>query len=1228
MSTVQIRANLLGTLTIYRGQEQLDFSGSTSARALLAFLLLNRAHPQSRNRLAGLFWPNMDETRSRRALTQALWRIRNLLPDHLTTDAHNVHIPVAPSLLIDVEEFESLAGAYSPFEIASQEEKLANTQTLCQAVELYRGDLLDGLYEDWVLVERERLRELFLRTLDGLIDLEKTRGDYARALDYALRLAQSDPYREAAHREVMRLYYALDRPEAALTQYETCCRILEEEFGLEVDKPTRALAQEIAMRVPDAQVPYLPKIVSPIAPWSLDDSRPAQLPLIGRDDDREAIVHLLEDAIRGFGGLVLVEGEAGIGKTRLMTEIGRDAEWRGMQSLWGRNLEGDISSPYAAIIEALSSGLTSLRINQLSQLIEEIWFRVLLPLIPKLKDELKFLTPAPPLDPAQDHARLVQAFAKILTAWGQITPLLIVVDDLHWSSEDSIDLLITLVSHLQSARIVLVGTYRREDAQIRNTLWDRLGLLARSAGQQRIILKRLTSHAAAEMIRRSLGVIEAVPLFEQRLYKETQGNPLFILETLRALHDEGLLSQDEVGNWHTPWDETTSDYKELPLPQAVERTIATRLSRLSDDEYTVLSAAAVLGRDFNFSLLSSTAGMEITQVLSIANTLVRRRFLEETPHAYQFSHDKIRQVSYEVIHQQDRQRLHRQAGDSLQALQADQLDQLEMLAHHFYEAQAWDLAATYNRRAGDRARLLFANIEASMYFSRALDALANIPDEAHFNSQFELHIAREAVYALLGEREAQKTDLVALDALLENPKVATPERRLIVALCWTAYWEAISDYPSALDAVCRAAEQAKLSGDKQSEQQAYLKWGQMLCHHGEYTQSRQHLETAYQLSVEIQSPLAQAISLNALGVVFFNSGKYDATIEYSLRALDVGQPTDDQTMLANIHSNLGGVYHYMADFPAAIEHYLHALDLRRSIGDRRFEASSLYNLAITYSDSGDLVAARQNLEQVCDITRDIGDRRVEGYGWVFLGLVLEEMGELEDARDAYLKGLALRREVGLHAMANDPLAGLARVATAEGKHNEAIEYAHQVLDWIEEQGYEGIGDPLLAYVGAYRALLKAGETEKGIAALQDAYTLLMEFADNISDPEQRRAYLHDIDPGRSIWNDYQQYIVGETAQREQVCLARAEAPMGRALQDEEFITITWTLKSPQDGDVEGKSARRQHRLLRLMEEAKTHGAAPTVDDLASALKVSDRTIKRDLAALRNAGRDVETRGSA
>jgi len=152
MSSTQIRANLFGSFTLYRGENQLDILGSASARALLAYLLLHRGQPQSRLRIAGIFWPDMDEARSRRSLTQALWRIRNVLPELIDSDAQLIQISESADLWTDIDTFEKLAGE-------SADPAGLDALALQQAIELYRGDLLEGIYDDWVFMPRERLRE-------------------------------------------------------------------------------------------------------------------------------------------------------------------------------------------------------------------------------------------------------------------------------------------------------------------------------------------------------------------------------------------------------------------------------------------------------------------------------------------------------------------------------------------------------------------------------------------------------------------------------------------------------------------------------------------------------------------------------------------------------------------------------------------------------------------------------------------------------------------------------------------------------------------------------------------------------------------------------------------------------------------------------------------------------------------------------------------------------------
>ncbi|MFQ5611638.1 MAG: hypothetical protein ACE5H9_05850 [Anaerolineae bacterium] len=244
--------------------------------------------------------------------------------------------------------------------------------------------------------------------------------------------------------------------------------------------------------------------------------------------------------------------------------------------------------------------------------------------------------------------------------------------------------------------------------------------LDQADGRRRLLLDRLSAAETAELVQRGLGLASRAPLFEKRLYRESAGNPLFLLETLRALHDEGLLYQDEAGAWSTPWDDTTVDYAELPLAPALQQVIAGRLDRLSPASRALLNAAAVLGDDFDFRLLRRTGHADSQAALAGVQNLLRSGLLVEKETAYRFTHDKIRQVAYGQIPGPDRLRLHRRAGEALEKAGADQVD---ALAHHFTRGQTWPKAVAYSLQAAERAKAVYAWRAAAEYCDRALQIL-------------------------------------------------------------------------------------------------------------------------------------------------------------------------------------------------------------------------------------------------------------------------------------------------------------------------------------------------------------------------------------------------------------------------------------------------------------------------------------------------------------------------
>jgi DNA-binding SARP family transcriptional activator len=360
------------------------------ARDLLAYLITFRHRPHPRSVLVGILWPQLPEAKARRRLSDILWRIRRVVGESVAADDERIWLIVDRALWLDVDDFVAHT------EIVQTQEPITSEEIhqLRQAVDLYRGDFLDGFYQDWVLLERERLRGRYLRTLERLLSYHKQTTNYRAALRVARRLAAVEPLHEAAHREVMRLYHLLGRDAEAIAQYERCQRILREEMDLDPAPETVALYETLQANAPGAPQPsiHLPTAARhPVR--DLDD-----LPLVGRDEERAALLGHLESAAAGQGGMVLLEGEPGIGKSRLARELIAGARWRDIAIAFAAAGES-VTSSYALLQSLLTEALSSLRMRQLMHLMDPDTLQALAPLFPSLAPE------APDRPPELAHVR-------------------------------------------------------------------------------------------------------------------------------------------------------------------------------------------------------------------------------------------------------------------------------------------------------------------------------------------------------------------------------------------------------------------------------------------------------------------------------------------------------------------------------------------------------------------------------------------------------------------------------------------------------------------------------------------------------------------------------------------------------------------------------------------------------------------------------------------------------
>jgi DNA-binding SARP family transcriptional activator/predicted ATPase len=1212
MSEPVLRVHLFGSLELAWGDEALAPPSSATARSLLAYLALRRDRAIPRDRLVGLFWPERPDDRARRALSQALWQVRTALgpaADCLTAEREAVKLELRDGDRLDVAEFEQLADG-------------SDLRSLASAVDLYRADFLEGIYDDWALLERERLRELFLRVLEWLIALHKQQGRYEQALAYAQRLAAADPLREEVHRELMQLYHLLGRSQTALEQFIALRDLLTRELGARPTPATAALYQEIAAGLAAADAPHLP--VAPPPPPLLRDL--SHLPFVGRSGERAALLSAVQAAAGGQGGYGLIEGDAGVGKTRLVGEVVAGAEWRGFQVGAAKANPLAASAPYQLLQGALIPVLTPLRVAQLAELVEPVWLSAVVPIFPMIAEHLSDLPALAPLDErGEAQRRLWEGLSRCLAGLASVAPLLLVLEDVHWADEATLAALPYLASALSRSRALIVLTCRSVEARERAVVWEALEGLDRTLPLLRLRLSPFELEETADVLGRVLGAGEAdaIAAFAARLQRETDGNALFLVESLKSLLEQGALVLTAGGEWEFPDQDLA-----LPTSASVPEVIGGRLLRLDGAARTALDLVAVLGEDADFSTLVRAGDGTPPALLAALAALGRRGFLAETEARYRFEHDYIREIAYQAIEPERRLRLHRQVGSVLEELYPERA---EALAYHFDQGEVWDKAAFYGQQAGDRARAACANDRAVAHYTRALEALDRQPGDDP-SRRFELLLAREAMNDLRGARELQSQDLESLEVLAKA--LDDDLKRATVALRWAGYHTATCDFAASREMAEAAIRHASHAGDAALEAEGHFAQGRALWLQAQYAPARACYERALALARKAGDRLGEARYLHSLGVIHLDLEEYRPALECFQRALVIYRDLGDRQREAESLNTLANVYGSIGEAALSRECHEQSLAIKRAIGDRLGEAIALYNLAVRYRDAGDGDLARRCCEESLTIARGIGSRRLVAYALTYLGLIAEKLHTSEPASPAdlaaaekyYAQALAIRGEIRQWALANDSRAGLARVALAQGRVGEAVELIEESLDWIAEHGVEGIGDIQLVYLTVYRVFMAARRKDRARMAIEAAHDLLLAWGAGLDD-RGRRALIEGVWPHSEIVALYR-LARGEPASRQiRVRLPRTDAPTGRPLRADEWVEVIWTVASPEDTAISSKAERRRCQLLRLLREATEQSAAPTVEDLAAALGVNERTVRRDLAALRDAGHDVRTRGA-
>jgi len=689
--------------------------------------------------------------------------------------------------------------------------------------------------------------------------------------------------------------------------------------------------------------------------------------IVGRVSELAALQSMVSELEEGRSHLVLLSGEAGIGKSRLVAELANDARSRGFQVLQGNCYGRDRTSPYAPVLDVIRSFLAT-QPRDVWEVHFQPFAQELFPLFPDLLAPAPGPTVLPASGPEQEQRRLFVALTAFFTKLAGLRPLVLVIEDIHWCDESSLEFLQYFLRHNTSLPWLVLLTYRNDevDPLLRNWLVQQ----DRERRTQECSLARLTRSDVEAML---TAIFDLPPTTRSELlnalYPLTEGNPFFVEEVLTSLQAAGGIFYAK-GAWRSKAVET------LHIPRSVQAAVQQRSERLSEEARELLTLAAVAGRRFEVDLLLSVTRQTEEQFLHLLKELIAAQLVvEESGEQFAFRHALTRYAIYEQLLRRERKALHRTLAEAMERIYPATLDaHLEDLAYHFTRAEVWTKALTYAGRAGEKAQALYAPRAAVQHFTNALEASDHLelPPPAH------LHLARGQAQEMLGELE---------QARLEYE---------------------------------RAQAGAKSSHDGLLEWHSLMALGQLSAGR-DYSRAGEWFLQAEALASTLADPPLQAHSLNRLANWYVNTGRIAEGIQTHQEALTIFEARQDQAGMAETFDLLSMAHGLHGDVVGAVDHLRRAIPLFRSQGNTPNLALALASQAVwagpalvetTQSALGTPATCLREATEALSLARKIEDYAAQAYAHVMTAWWLAGFGDFGAAQTHAQEALRTATEIG------------------------------------------------------------------------------------------------------------------------------------------------------------------------------------------------------------------------
>ncbi len=962
---------------------------SNKVLALLAYLALRPQQEHSRAALSELLWSGAED--ARHGLRQALYSARRSLgaigKETILGDRGWVRFQPHQELHIDASEYLTLIG-----------ESRRELDRLQRAVALYNGPFMQDLefsgqpaYNHWLRQQRaslqRRQRQALLHLSEGHLRLHHLE----RALQYGQQLIELDPLDEQASRILLRVHAARRDWGALDEQHRHLRDLTRRELNQEVSEHTKSLYRRLTGRSvrPDG-IEVLPPLQEP------HGDQLGDLTMEGRENALNRLDDALARARAGSRQVVLISGEPGIGKSRLLNEfIDTSASLaKPARALYAGAPEHELMAPYTLWAEALRP-LTTPTWRSSWRGIPEAWRAQIERLL------LMGASGAPRLQglsPRESRLRLHQGVARTLTGLAERTVLILALDDLQWIDEASLGLLSYTLRHAKRARLLVVCVYQ-PGASSQNLPWSQflaapdlpaghiqLGPL--KVGDVRRLLERLPAEFPEDL--------------PQTLHTHSGGNPLILLETLRALHESGHLVP---GTTHYRLELAGS---RLPVPSAVQDLVRHRVADLSRDAKRALAAAAVIGRAFNVRTLHQVTGQSEPFVIDICHDLERRALFASEPgqtgQPLDFAHDYYRRAIYNDLSPSQRQALHLRAAETLQGQDGRSQPILKEIAFHFDRARDPRAVEAYSL-AAQGAVDMYAFAHAAELSRRGLE-FAGRTANSDPRVQFELLTTQETALDRLGRR-AEQTQLI--------------EELLSFADSQADRWMIAS---------------------------ALRRKASLLTYLGDYKHARTAGERAIALLHDSDDRSEEARALRDLAFNHWGSGDFTTALDYARQVLNMHRSANDVSGQASALHNLAEIHRELGSPRRALDLYQQAIELHWSTRDLKGEGLALYGSGHAQRQIGAPEAAEGVYRRSLEALQRAGDRLMTSrVHHALAGLYMENDrtgAALEECRHA----LSVSREIAYGPGIAHGLTLQARLLAETNETEPAAAALSEAIEWL------------------------------------------------------------------------------------------------------------------------------------------------------------------------------------